>query len=120
MVSYDLYYIYVSPVGTKSAESFSVNPIVVHMKWAGAQRLDIFEWSHYWLGAVEQFEDQATNRLLIVVLEEYEDSGTTQKEDVKKTPAKMLPSTKHYVYYMHFCCKWLQWNLYNADTIGAI
>ena len=47
------------------------------------------------LAAIEQFEYQATNRLLIPKLEEYEDSGTTQKEDVKKTPAKMLPSTKH-------------------------
>ena len=44
------------------------------------------------LAAIEQFEDQATNRLLLAALEEYEDSGTTQK-DVKKTPAKMLPST---------------------------
>ena len=42
------------------------------------------------LASVGQFEDQATNRLLIAVLEECEDSGTTQKEDVKKTPAKML------------------------------
>ena len=84
MVSYD---IYVSSVGTKSAESFLVNPIVVHKKWAGAERLDVFEWSHHWLSGVEQFEDQATNRLLIVVLEEYEDSGTTHKGDVKKTPA---------------------------------
>ena len=57
------------------------------------------------LAAIEQFEDQATNRLLIAGLEEYEDSGTTQKkEDVKKTPAKMLPSTlskivcKHVLY----------------------
>ena len=47
------------------------------------------------LATIEQFKDQATNRLLIAALEEYEDSGTTQKEDVKKTPAKMLPSTKH-------------------------
>ena len=31
--------------------------------------------------------------MLIAVLEEYEDLGTTQNEDVKKTPAKMLPST---------------------------
>ena len=77
----------------KSAERFLVNPIVVHMKWARAERLDVFEWSHHWLG-IEQFDDQATNRLLIAVLEEYEDSGTTQ-EDVKKTTAKMLPSTKH-------------------------
>ena len=45
------------------------------------------------LAAIEQFEDQATHWLLIAVLEEYEDSGTTQKKDVKKTPAKMLPST---------------------------
>ena len=46
------------------------------------------------LAAIEQFKDQATNRLLIAVLEEYEDSGTTQKEDVKETPAKMLSSTQ--------------------------
>ena len=34
------------------------------------------------------------------MLEEYEDSGTTQKKDVKKKPAKMLPSTlsKHCMY----------------------
>ena len=42
------------------------------------------------LASIGQFEDQATNRLLIAALEECEDLGTTQKEDVKKTPAKML------------------------------
>ena len=42
---------------------------------------------------IEQFEDQTTTRVLIAALEEYEDLGTIQKEDVKKTPAKMLPST---------------------------
>ena len=42
------------------------------------------------LASIGQFEDQATNRLLIAVLEESEDSDTTQKEDVKKTPVKML------------------------------
>ena len=42
------------------------------------------------LASIGQFEDQATNRLLIAALEEREDSGTTQKEDAKKTPAKML------------------------------
>ena len=78
------------------------------MKWVGTERLPVsvavsfsvkvFEWSYlpltrrYVLAAIEQFEDQATNRQLIVVLEECEDSGTTQKEDVKKTPSKMLPS----------------------------
>ena len=45
------------------------------------------------LAAIEQFKDQTTTRVLIAALEEYEDLGTTQKEDVKKTPAKMLPST---------------------------
>ena len=45
------------------------------------------------LVAIEQFEDQTTTRVLIAALEEYEDSRTTQKQDVKKTPAKMLPST---------------------------
>ena len=45
------------------------------------------------LPAIEQFEDQTTTRLLIAALEECEDLGTTQKEDVKKTLAKMLPST---------------------------
>ena len=42
------------------------------------------------LASIGQFEDQATNGLLIAALEECEDSGTTQKEDVKKTPANML------------------------------
>ena len=42
------------------------------------------------LASVGKFEDQATNRLLIAALEDCEDAGTTQKEDVKKTPAKML------------------------------
>ena len=32
---------YVTSVGTKSAESFSVNPIVIHMKWAGAEQLPV-------------------------------------------------------------------------------
>ena len=32
-------------------------------------------------------------RVLITALEKYEHSGTTQKEDVKKTPTKMLQST---------------------------
>ena len=36
---------------------------------------------------IEQFEDQAINRLLIATLEECKDSGTTPKEDVKKTAA---------------------------------
>ena len=41
------------------------------------------------LAAIEQFKDQATNRVLIAALGKCEDSGTTQK-DVKKTSAKML------------------------------
>ena len=45
------------------------------------------------LAALKQFKYQVTNRLLLAASEEYGDSGTTQKEDVKKTPAKMLPST---------------------------
>ena len=45
------------------------------------------------LPALKQFEYQATNRLLLAALEEYGDSGTTQKKDAKKTPATRLPST---------------------------
>ena len=45
------------------------------------------------LAALEQFKYQTTNRLLLAASEEYGDSGTTQKKDVKETPAKMLPST---------------------------
>ena len=56
----------------------------------------------YILAALEQLKDQATNMLQLLVLsEECEDSGTTQKkENVRKTPAKMLPSTlrKHTLY----------------------
>ena len=44
------------------------------------------------LAAIEQFENQATDRLQLSALEQYEDSDTTQKEDAKTT-AKMLPST---------------------------
>ena len=43
--------------------------------------------------ALKQLEYQATNRLLLAALEEYEISGATQKKDVKKTPVKMLLST---------------------------
>ena len=35
------------------------------------------------LASIGEFKNQATNRLLVAVLEEYEDSSTTQKEDVK-------------------------------------
>ena len=45
------------------------------------------------IAALEKFAYQATNRLLLTVLEEYEDSGTIPKQDVKKTEAKMLPPT---------------------------
>ena len=84
---------YVRSVGTKSAESFSVNQIVVHMKWVGAEQPPVqppplvrmfsneTTIDSVLLAAIEQFEDQATNRLLIAALEEYEDLGTTQKED---------------------------------------
>ena len=51
------------------------------------------------LAALEQFEYQAISRLLLAVLEEYEDSGTIQEEGVKTSP-KMLPSTRTlHVYY---------------------
>ena len=45
------------------------------------------------LPALKQLECQATKRLLLAVSEEYGDSGTIQKKDVKKTPVKMLLST---------------------------
>ena len=35
------HYIYVSSVGMKSAERFSVNPIVVHIELVGTERLDM-------------------------------------------------------------------------------
>ena len=35
------------------------------------------------LAALKQFEYQATNRLLLAASEEYGDSGTTQKKDVR-------------------------------------
>ena len=46
------------------------------------------------LAALMQFKFQATNKMLLAALEEYGDSGTAQKKDVKKTPAKMPPSTQ--------------------------
>ena len=62
----------------------------------GAEQTPVSEATVTWcmlLAALEQFEYQATNRLLLAASEEYGDSGTTQKMDVKKTPAKILPST---------------------------
>ena len=40
------------------------------------------------IAALEQFKFQAAKKLLLSVFEEYEDSGTTKKEDVKKTPVQ--------------------------------
>ena len=62
------------------------------------------------LDVLEQFEDQATDRLLLTTLEGCEDPPrhNTINED-KKTPAKMLPSTLCVLYVkmynLHFCCK---------------
>ena len=92
---------HVSPMGTKSAESLSVNPSFLPVSVAASFSVEIF-----WLKLpLTQFEDQATNRPLTTVLEECEDSATTQEENVKKTPAKMLLSNIACVDYMHFCCK---------------
>ena len=89
-------------MGTKSTESFSVNLIVVHIDWeelnnhqflcpasSSAGVLNEATIDLEILAALEQFKNQAIDRLLLTALEE---SGTTQK-DVKKTPFKMLPST---------------------------
>ena len=92
--------------GYELCKEFLVNPIVVHIKWARPEQPHVSAAASFsvevlneattdsvLLAAVEQFEDQTTTRVLIAGFEEYEGSGTTQKEDVKKTPAKMLPST---------------------------
>ena len=104
---------FVTFVGTKSTESFSVNPIVVHKE---REKLN----NHQFLQLpplVQGFMNEATVYLVVpVTLDQFEDQATKKvllfitKE---KTPAKMLPSTIHehtlYVYvkmyYMHFCCK---------------
>ena len=83
-------------------ESFLVNPIVVHMEWEELKNHQFLQppplvrvflneatIDSELLAALKQ----ATDRLLLSALEGYEDSGTTQKEDVKKTSAKTLPST---------------------------
>ena len=53
------------------------------------------------LAALEQFEDQATDRMLLFAVDENDDSGTTKKEDTKTTPAKMFAK----MYCMDFCCE---------------
>ena len=78
MVSTTQYYMYVSSVGMKSAESFSVNPIVVHMNWTGGEKSPVFAAVRKFLNeatidsvllpAIQQFEDQAINRLQIASL----------------------------------------------------
>ena len=54
----------------------------------------------YFIAALEQFKYQATKRVLLSVLEEYEDSGTTKKEDVKKTPVQCY----HQLLIKHCMC----------------
>ena len=90
----------------KSMESFRNSSM--HMKWEELNNHQ-FLWQHclvrellneatvylVLLAATEQFENQATDRLQLSALEEYEDSGTTQKADVK-TPVKMLPLSLSY------------------------
>ena len=68
------------------------------MSVAASYDMQVFERSRAFesvlLAELEKFEYQALhvyNRLLLAALEKPEDSGTTQKEDVKKTPAKILP-----------------------------
>ena len=60
---------------------------------AVSSSVEVFEWSHCWLGATSCNWAVQVPSYQQAALEEYEDSGTTQKEDVKKTPAKTLPST---------------------------
>ena len=83
---------YVTSVGTKSMESFSVNPIVVHMEWEELNNYQ-FLWLPplvWWflneatvdlvlLDALEQFEDQATDRLLPSVLEDMKTQAQHNK-----------------------------------------
>ena len=84
-----------------------------NLNWFDTQHRDLTDLNcqflkpHVLLAALKQFEYQATNRLLLATSEEYEDSGTTQKKDVKKTPAKMLPSTlsKQCMCTITFFCK---------------
>ena len=65
-----------------------------NLNWYGAEQPPVSEATvdFVLVAALKQFKYQATNRLRRAASEENGDSGTTQKKDVKKTPAKMLPS----------------------------
>ena len=60
------------------------------------------------LAALEQFEDQTTDMLQLLSVSEECEAQHKRRMDVKKTPAKLLPSTlrKHAlyvkIYYTHF------------------
>ena len=72
---------YVTSVGTKSVEGFSVNLIVVHIKWeelnykfcSGLPQVRGFlneaTVDLEILATLEQFKDQATDKLLLYALE---------------------------------------------------
>ena len=79
-------------MGAKSAEIFGEPNSSPH--GVGAEQLPVSVTTSFSLellneatidpvlqAAIEQLEDYTTNRLLIAVLKEYEDSGTTQKDD---------------------------------------
>ena len=97
MVSYDSILHVWELCGHEVCREFLVTPIAVHMN-CQFLRPPPLVWKFLNEATIdsvllERFKDQTTTRLLIAVLEEMKTLGTTQKEDVKKTPAKMLPST---------------------------
>ena len=94
------YYMYVSSVGAKSAET----SIVVHMKWVGTEQppvsvaasfsMEGFERSHHWLGATS-CSRAATNWLCW----RYMKTQAQHKRRMLRINAKMLLSTlsKHFM-----------------------
>ena len=87
-------------VGTKSIESLRVNnyqflrppPLV----WWVLNEATVDSAP---LDALEQFEDQATNRLLLSALEGCEDQGTTQQKRIRRHQ----PKCYHQLYVYMYC-----------------
>ena len=84
-----------------SVNVISVSPFLINRKRISMHQALFLHAGPGYTGPVQVPSSTCTNRLLLAALEEPEDSGTTQKEDVKKTPAIMLApvlSITSYVY----------------------
>ena len=108
----------------QSLQRVLVNP-VLHMKWARAEQLPVSAAASFsvneatidlvLLAAIEQFEDQTTNRLLIAALEEYElghnTKGGCQEDTSQNATINIVCVLYAFLLWMTITSKFEMWKL---------